>query len=144
LAGGRFLLPTKIGAGKMTDAEILRMIDQFERCMLPKEAFHHCDHLTVAVVYLYTADLETAIDRMRSSLKRFAAHHKVSGLYHETLTRFWLEQVERRLDRARCLSESAQVIHAELNDKNLPFEYYSRERLHSAEAKQKWLAPDLR
>ena len=133
-----------MGHIKMTDAEILRMIDQFERCLLPKEAFHHRDHLTVAVVYLYAADLEPAMARMRDSLKRFAQHHKVSGLYHETLTRFWLEQVERRLDRARCLSESVQAIHAELNDKNLPFEYYSRERINSAEAKQKWLTPDLK
>lgn len=129
---------------KATDAEVLKMIDQFERCLLPKEAFHHRDHLTVAVAYLYAADLELAMDRMRASLKRFAQHHKVSGLYHETLTRFWLEQVESRVDRRCCLSESVQAIHAELNDKNLPFEYYSRERINSVEAKQKWLAPDLK
>ena len=87
----------------MTDAEILTLVDRLERCLLAKEEFHHRDHLTVAVVYLYSADLETAMDRMRSSLKRFAAHHGVTGLYHETLTRFWLRQVEQRLDRSRCL-----------------------------------------
>jgi hypothetical protein len=127
----------------MTDAEIITLVDRLERCLLPKEEFHHRDHLTVAVVYLYAADLETAIDRMRATLKRFAGHHHVSGLYHETLTRFWLQQVEQRLDRGLCLRESVRQIHAQLNVKNLPFEYYSRELINSKEAKEKWLLPDL-
>lgn len=126
----------------MTDAEILNMVDRLERCLLPKEDFHHRDHLAMAVVYLYAADFETAMDRMRSSLKRFAGHHHVTGLYHETLTRFWLQQVEMRLDRQLCLEESVRSIQAQLNDKNLAFEYYSRERINSTEAKEKWLPPD--
>jgi hypothetical protein len=128
----------------MTDAEILALVDRLERCLLPKEEFHHRDHLTVAVVYLYAVDLETALDRMRSSLKRFAGHHHVTGLYHETLTRFWLQQVEMRLDRQLCLAESVRKIQEQLSDKNLAFEYYSRERINSKEAKEKWLPPDLK
>jgi hypothetical protein len=128
----------------MTDAEILTLVDRLERCLLPKEQFHHRDHLTVAVVYLYAADLETAIDRMRATLKRFATHHHVSGLYHETLTRFWLQEVETRLDRQLCLEESVRSIREQLNDKNLVFAYYSRERINSQQAKEKWLPPDLK
>jgi transposase len=128
----------------MTDAEILTLVDRLERCLLPKEQFHHRDHLTVAVVYLYTCDLETAMDRMRSSLKRFAAHHSVPKLYHETLTRFWLLQVDQRLDRSKCLKESVRAIQEKLSDKNLAFEYYSRERMDSKEARETWLEPDLR
>ena len=128
----------------MTDAEILTMVDRLERCLLGKEEFHHRDHLTVAVVYLYASDLETAMDRMRTSLKRFAAHHGVTGLYHETLTRFWLLQVDQRLDRSECLSESVRKVREQLNDKNLVFNYYSRERIESKEAREKWIEPDLK
>ena len=128
----------------MTDAEILTLVDRLERCLLPKEEFHHRHHLAVAVVYLYAADFDTAMDRLRSSLKRFAGHHHVTGLYHETLTRFWLQQVKMRLDRQLCLEESVRSIQAQLNDKNLAFEYYSRERINSKEAKEKWLPPDLK
>jgi hypothetical protein len=128
----------------MTDAEILTLIDRLERCLLAKEEFHHRDHLTAAVVYLYSSDLETAMDRMRASLKRFAAHHGVNGLYHETLTRFWLLQVEKRLDRRLCLSEAVRMVKEQLNDKNLAFEYYGRERIESKEAREKWLQPDLK
>jgi transposase len=128
----------------MTDAEILTLVDRLERCLLGKEEFHHRDHLTVAVVYLYDSDLETAMDRMRQSLKRFAAHHNVTKLYHETLTRFWLQQVEQRLDRSQCLKESVAKVHTHLSDKNLAFEYYSRERIESKEAREIWLEPDLK
>ncbi|MBZ5491019.1 MAG: hypothetical protein LAO76_08815 [Acidobacteriia bacterium] len=128
----------------MTDAEILTLVDRLERCLLGKEEFHHRDHLAVAVVYLYASDLETAMDRMRSNLKRFAAHHGMSGLYHETLTRFWLLQVERHMDRSECLEQSVRKIQEKLSDKNLAFEYYSRERIDSQEAKEKWIEPDLK
>jgi len=128
----------------MTDAEILTLVDRLERCLLGKEEFHHRDHLTVAVVYLRASDLETAMDRMRASLKRFAEHHSVTGLYHETLTRFWLLQVDRRLDRRECLSESVRKVREQLNDKNLVFNYYSRERIDSTEARETWLDRDLK
>jgi hypothetical protein len=128
----------------MTDAEILTLVDRLERCLLAKEEFHHRDHLIVAVVYLYASDLEAAMDRMRRSLKGFAAHHGVTWLYHETLTRFWLQQVERRLDRSQCLEDSVRNVHEQLKDKNLVFGYYSRERIESKEAKESWLPPDLK
>jgi len=128
----------------MTDADILTLVDRLERCLLGKEEFHHRDHLAVATAYLYAADFETAMDRMRASLKRFAAYHGVTGLYHETLTRFWLRQVEMRLDRGLCLGDSVKSIQEQLSDKNVAFEYYSRERINSQEAKEKWLNPDLR
>jgi hypothetical protein len=139
-SSGRFSLESR----KMTDAEILTLVDRLERCLLGKEAFHHRDHLAVAVAYLYTSNLETSMDRMRSSLKRFAAHHGVTGLYHETLTRFWLQQVEQRLDRSQCLEQSVRRTHEQLSDKNLVFGYYSRERIESKEAKETWLKPDLK
>jgi hypothetical protein len=128
----------------MTDAEILTLVDRLERCLLGKEEFHHRDHLAVAVVYLYSTDIETAMDRMRSNLKRFAAHHSVAGLYHETLTRFWLQQVEKYLDRSDCLSQSVRKVREQFNDKNLVFEFYSRERIESKEARETWLKPDLK
>jgi hypothetical protein len=119
----------------MTDAEILTLVDRLERCLLGKEEFHHRDHLTVAVAYLYALDLEAAADRMRATLKRFAAHHGVGGLYHETLTRFWLEQVEKRLDRSMCLSESVRQIQDQLSDKDLIYRFFSKEALSSPGAK---------
>ena len=127
----------------MSDAEILTLVERLERCLLGKTEFHHCDHLAVAVVYLYAADFHTALDRMRATLLRFAGHHGVSNLYHETLTRFWMSQVETRLDRRFCLCESVATIQAALRDKELPFAYYRRDTINSAEARREFLQPDL-
>ena len=127
----------------MTDSEILTLVDRLERCLLAKNEFHHRDHLAVAVVYLYAGDFTSAIERMRASLTRFAAHHGVSGLYHETLTCFWVQQVEKRLDRTICLQESVRKVQEQLANKDLPFVYYSRELLKSLEARKTLLQPDL-
>ncbi|HET9836590.1 MAG TPA: hypothetical protein VFR84_00040 [Candidatus Angelobacter sp.] len=127
----------------MTDAQVLTLVDRLERCLLAKDEFHHRDHLAVAIAYLYAADFESAMDRMRASLTRFAAHHGVSGLYHETLTRFWLLQVEQRLDRRKCLSESVRRIQEQVADKHLPFAFYSKDILNTVEAKREWIEPDL-
>lgn len=127
----------------MTDSEILTLVDRLESCLLAKNEFHHRDHLAVAVVYLYAGDFTSAVERMRATLTRFAEHHGVSGLYHETLTCFWLQQVEMRLDRDTCLQESVQKVQEQLADNDLPFAYYSRELLNSPEARKTWLPPDL-
>jgi hypothetical protein len=119
------------------------LVARLENCTLQKEEFHHRDHLAVAAAYLYAGEFSEARERMRASLTRFAAYHGVRGLYHETLTCFWLQQVEFQLDRRLPLSESVQKVQAQLADKNLPFLFYSRAVLDSAEARTQWLEPDL-
>jgi hypothetical protein len=126
----------------MTDSEILMLVDRLERCLLSATEFHHRDHLTVAAIYLYASEFTAALDKMRSSLCRFAAHHG-STLYHETLTRFWMTQVEKHLDRSLCLAEAVERVHGALPDKGLVDEYYSPGLLRSAEAKAGWIEPDL-
>ena len=80
---------------------------------------------------------------MRASLKRFIAHHGLKG-YHETITRFWMEQVEKRLDRSSCLCESVRQIQDQLADKDLVYRYFSKEVLSTAEAKARWVEPERR
>jgi hypothetical protein len=138
-AGGRFCLESI-----MTEAEVLTLVDRLERCLLAKDEFHHRDHLAVATAYLYSMDFEEALERMRASLGRFAAHHGVSGLYHETLTRFWLLQVEKRVDRRLALGECVRQIQEQLADKELPLSCYSKDILNSADARLKWIEPDLK
>jgi hypothetical protein len=48
------------------------------------------------------------------------------------------------LDRSQCLEEAGAKVHTHLSDKNLAFEYYSRERIESKEAREIWLEPDLK
>ena len=126
----------------MTDSDILALVDRFERCLLSPTEFHHRQHLTVAAAYLYSADLETALNKMRASLLRFVAYHG-GHRYHETITRFWMIQVERHLDRGTCLKDSVDCVTRALADKDLIYTYYSRALLQSPAAKERWVAPDL-
>ena len=127
----------------MTDCEILTLVDRLERCLLSASEFHHRDHLAVAATYLYGAELEPALDKMRSTLCRFVAHHG-GNRYHETMTRFWMLQVKKHLNRALCLRDAIERVTSALPDKNLVYQYYSREKLDSIEAKQGWVEPDLK
>ena len=127
----------------MTDCEILMLVDRLERCLLSATDFRHRDHLTVAATYLYAAELEPALNKMRSTLLRFVAHHG-GNRYHETITRFWMLQVENHLDRDLCLAEAVEKVTSALPHKDLVYEHYSRELLASALAKAQWVEPDLR
>lgn len=127
----------------MTDAEILSLVDKLERCLLPKTGFRHRDHLAVAVVYLYSTDFDSALARMRATLLRFSTHHGVRDRYHETLTRFWMEQVNQRLDgRDLCLRQAVASVQAALPDKDLALRFYRKETLDSPRAKAHWIEPD--
>src|SRR5262250_1276188 len=87
----------------MTDFEILTLVRRLERCELSPREFHHRDHLAVCAFYLYSSDMEAALNSMRESLLRFIRHHGVTG-YHETITRFWMERVHERMQNSemRC------------------------------------------
>jgi hypothetical protein len=127
----------------ITDSEILTLVDKLESCLLPKTEFHHRDHLAVAVVYLYSTNFDSALDRMRATLLRFTTHHGVRDRYHETLTRFWMEQVNQRLDgRDLCLREAVAHVQATLPDKDFTLKFYRRETLDSPQARQHWIEPD--
>ena len=127
----------------MTDSEILTLVDRFERCLLSPTEFHHRDHLTVAVTYLYQSDFDAALERMVCSLRRFVTHHGGTR-YHQTLTHFWMIQAEQHLDRSLCLRDSVERVVTALPNKDGVYEYYSKERLASPEAKESFVPPDLR
>jgi hypothetical protein len=125
---------------------IASVVQKFERCEFRPSEFHHLDHLTVITCYLEQAPLRQALARMRAALERFIAHYQAKG-YNETITRFWVAKVAQILVTQAGdlpLPEQIERVHRALDNKELVFDYYSRERVLSQEAKEKWLEPDLR
>lgn len=126
----------------MTDEAFARA---FERGEIPPSAFGHVQHLRLAWTYLREApSLDAALDRIRDGIRQFAAAAGASAKYNETITVFWM----RRLDAARTAADSRTLDdllrqQPDLADKNLPMQFYSRERLFSDEARQAWVPPDL-
>jgi hypothetical protein len=125
---------------------IVKVVEKFERCEFGIEEFAHGRHLTVAAWYLCQFSQEEALVRMKTGLVRFIEHHGKQG-YHETITRFWMEIVGSFLEsmpRDAAIMEKVNNIVERYDNKDVLFEYYSRERVVSELAKREWVEPDLK
>jgi hypothetical protein len=127
----------------MTDVELTRALERGE---IANENFRHASHLHVAWVYLAeSSSVQQAANKMRDTLRRFAAAAGKPQKYHETITLFWVHL----LSRVRAASGGQhlkEIVHAnpQLLEKNFPLAYYSAERLFSNEARTSWVEPDLK
>lgn len=130
------------------DEEVREVVRKFESCEFQPSEFKHRLHLATALSYLLEAPYSEALERMRLSLRRFIQAHGIEpGLYHETLTAFWMRRVlafVEQADRTRGLAELANELMEACGDSRLVFEYYSKERLHSDKARAYWLDSDLK
>src|ERR1044071_9403468 len=129
-----------------TTEEILALVRGFEDCTLPREEWTHAAHLTVALWHLLQYDWPEAVRRVRLGIQRYNAAHGIrttpTGGYHETLTLFWLRTVRAFLELGRNEARSLVALANDLvaaHDSKLPLEYYTRERLFSAEARAAWV-----
>ena len=134
-----------------TLGEIEALVRAFEDCSLPKPEWTHRAHMTVALWYLVHCSGREATSRIRNGIKRFNAAKGVlttpTGGYHETMTIFWICIVSRFLLYADAECSFVELVNGcieRCGDKNLPFEYYSRERLMSLRARTSWIEPDLK
>ena len=127
----------------MTDEEFARA---FEDGAITPAQFDHVAHVRVAWIYLQESrSLDDALSRMRDAIRRFAASAGVPGKYHETITVLWMRLLAEVRDGGAS-GELSDVLraHPALADKDLPLQYYSRERLFSDAARAAWVEPDLR
>jgi len=122
-----------------TDAEVWSVVEKFEQCEFSLAEFDHANHLAVGLAYLSESGFDEALTRMRSALKRFSGHHGKQG-YHETITRFWLMKLAE-IPGNGALWERVNRAAELLADKELIFQYYEREVLLSAEARERWVLP---
>lgn len=130
-----------------TDEDVLEVVRKFESCEYAPDDFGHRLHLTVALVYILDSSYAEALERMRRSLRRFVGHHKLSGVYHETLTVFWVRRVQafvEESDKSRGLTTLANELKEACADSRLVFDYYTKERIDSDKARAYWLDSDLK
>ena len=127
----------------MTDMELTRAL---ERGQIANEDFHHVSHLHVAWVYLAeSSSVQQAANKMRDTLRRFAATAGKPQKYHETITLFWVHLLSRaHLNSSGERLEELVRANPQLLEKNFPLAYYSAERLFSDEARTSWVEPDLK
>ena len=131
-----------------TDEETEDVLRRFESGALKPSEFKHRQHLTVALLYLLRLPESEVHARMRDTILRFLAHHRLdANVYHETITAFWLRRVRsfvRGADARRPLHELANELINDCADSRLVFEYFSRELLETKEARSGRVEPDLK
>lgn len=132
-----------------TDA-VRDIIAAFESHELPRADWTHRAHLTVATWYVLWYGPDAAIDRVRDAIRAYNAAHGIAqtptGGYHETITRFYVWLVSRAVARsgvADALGVLVNRVVDECTDREIPYTYYSRDRLMSLEARRDWIEPDL-
>jgi len=131
-----------------TEEQIDDVVRGFESCTTDKSDFKHQHHLTVAVSYLRELTLEQAINKMREALLRFVDHHEVDRRkYNETITVFWFQIVAEAMRtmpaNVRVVEQCNRVIER-FSNADLALNYYSRDLLFSARAREEFVEPDLK
>ncbi len=114
---------------------------------LPIECFHHYDHVRLAWIFLRTAELESATERMVATLQRFGLHHRGDlSRYHDTLTRAFMHLVAAHIRMTPDIDNFDEFAdhHPSLLDKQALLHYYSDELLNGPRARVEWVEPDLR
>ena len=120
-------------------------IETFEAATIDAETFDHEAHVYVAWLYLKRWPLDEAIRRFCTALRRFTVKVGAEGKYHETISWFFMMQVNQR--RAAMQQPTWFVFrrdNADLIDGAgaLLSRYYSKELLASNLARQHFLLPD--
>ena len=132
-------------------AALESLIASFEACTVPREQWNHRAHLAYALVMLRRHGPVLGSFAIRDGILRYNAAQRIeqtldSG-YHETLTRFYIWVVQQFLagtNPQAPLPALLDELCERYGDRDLPYRYYSRERLKSWEARTRWLEPDLR
>lgn len=106
--------------------------------------FGHREHLLLAWRYLQLTDRRGAERCMCRAIKHVAAAHGTPEKYHHTLTITWTHLVDVHLEASRKQDFDDFIAeHGSLLDRRLPERHFSSERLWSAEARARWVEPDL-
>ena len=127
------------------DAELAEVVRKFETCEYGKDEFPHFRHLAVLAWYLSHLSPEESLDHIRAGLLRFTRHHDVNA-YHETITQFWFRLTKDFLSLrspAEPLVDRVNNLIQQFANKDMLFDYYSRDRVMSEGARNGWLPPDL-
>jgi len=131
-----------------SEEEIKEVVRTFEDATVPRGKWKHAEHLTVALHYLSSHDMETATAKMRDGIFKLLGAFGVDLTkempYHETLTVFWMRTVAEfnASKNGASLLDKANELVAEY-DKDYPLKFYSRGHLFSDEARTKFVEGDL-
>ncbi len=130
-----------------SEQSLTEFVASFEAGTFPGALWKHREHVALACCYLYAMPLAEATDRARERIRAYnesqgGKNTEDSG-YHETLTVFWLQLIDRVLDRSQPRLQATRVgVETFASQRDLYRAYYSFDLLQSREARAYWIPPD--
>jgi hypothetical protein len=132
-----------------SEAHVVALLDAFHRGVLPRSAWNHRAHLTVALSFARSHSAPDALVAMRQAIRRYNVAVGIEDTpqsgYHETLTVFFMQVLTLHVTRHPAPAspvDDVNALVAEWGRHDLPLLYYSRERLFSDQARAEWMPPD--
>jgi hypothetical protein len=133
------------------DADVVHVGEGFLARVLPREEWTHEAHLATTT-YLLLRHPQIDVDRELSDLIR-RYNESVGGVnsdaegYHETITRVFLHGVRLFLREADTNDPLHQLVNelllSPMGQREWPLRFYSRVKLMSADARRRFVPPDL-
>ena len=126
----------------MNDAAFLEAL---EACTLAPSEFTHAAHVRAAYLCLRAGSFGEAIDRMSTTLRRYAKSLGRPDKYHETITVAYLVLIRERLCEGGDGGGWAGFAAAnpELFDRDLLLRYFPRQQLESPRARRVFVLPAM-
>jgi hypothetical protein len=136
---------------KKYDSIEYEVVFPFIQKTLPKEQWTHEAHLVTAIWHLLNYGYLEALCYMRARIIEYnvasGGANTISSGYHETLTQFYLKEIDFYLKYRENVNQSFNEIcedflKTEYATKEYPLQFYTKERLQSLKARSKWVKPD--
>jgi hypothetical protein len=132
-------------------ADLDGLATRFAACRLPREEWTHQAHLAVGMWHVDRYGADEALARLRAGIRQLNDSHGTPNSetrgYHETITRAHVQLLSEFLDScpaALPLNERVtRLLASPIADKAALLQFYSRERLMSAQARAAWVEPDI-
>jgi hypothetical protein len=127
----------------LTDQEFLRAL---EGCELPERDFGHASHVRAAYLYLQSGDFAASLERMRRTIRTYAASLGKADKYHETITVAYLALIQQHIcERGDSGGWPAFARdNPELFEPGLLLHFYPKAQLQSELARRVFLLPCAR
>lgn len=135
----------------MTAAQAATLVQQFEQCSLPKEAWTHEAHFIMAFFYCMQHPVCKATEMISEGIKKYnlsvgGSNTDTSG-YHETITLFYSSTVCNYIICNRINSINDNSIKALLAQSFIKKDYlnhfYTKEQIDSVSARKHWEKPGI-
>lgn len=129
------------------DGGLQGFVAQFQAGTLSKEDWTHDMHLSIGLYYVFTYGLERGYKLMAEGIRTVNAKHGQNKGFHETITRAYLVLLADFVDEygpAPITQLNEQMLESGLSDRMLLFDFYSKDRLMSHEARTGFVEPDLK